>query len=165
MEKVEQAAGGTAQERLVRRFVTEVWNGEDLHAIETLATTDLMAHHLGAGRNRSREGFATFHATLLGAIPDLNHEIDDIVVDGNRVAVRVTLRGTPERGIGPLPANGRAFEQPGFQEYRIEGDRVAELWVLPNAMGMLRDLGAFPDSPGKMLRLVGAAAKARFLGQ
>lgn len=163
MATLERDARGTAHERLVRRFVRDVWNGEDLDAIETLASADLVVHHLGAGRDRSRESFAAFHSTLLDAIPDLSHEIDDLVIEGDRVTARLTLTGTPEHGIGALPATGGSFEQPGFQVYRLEGERVAELWVLPNAMGMLRDLGAFPDSPGKMLRLVGGAAKARLL--
>ena len=150
---------------LVRRFVANVWNGEDLDAIEELATPDLVVHGLGAGVDRSREEFLEFHAGLLDAVPDLEHAVEDVVVEDDRAVAYVTVRGTPERQYGALAPTGESFDSVAFQKYRIEDGRIAEVWVLPNAMGMLRQLGIFPDSPGKVLRLMFGALKGRLLGR
>lgn len=150
---------------LVTRFIDAVWNGEDLDAINDLASPDLVVHGLGAGVDRTRSEFADFHGGLLDAVPDLNHDIEDIVAEGDRVVASVTIRGTPERQCGALAPTGKTFESVGFQQYRIEDGRIAEVWVLPNAMGMLRQLGIFPDSPGKVLRLMAGALKARLPGR
>jgi predicted ester cyclase len=150
---------------LVRRFVTNVWNGEDTDAIEDLTTDGLVVHALGAGVDRTREEFAEFHAGLLEAVPDLEHAVEDVVVEGDRAVAYVSVRGTPERQYGALAPTGESFDAVVFQKYRIEDGRIAEVWVLPNAMGMLRQLGVLPDSPGKVLRLLVGALKGRLLGR
>lgn len=150
---------------LVAEFITAVWNGEDLAAIETLATEDLVVHGLGADVDRSREEFVDFHGGLLDAVPDLTHTVTDLVVEDDTVVAYVEIRGTPERQYGALAATGETFDSVGFQKYRIEDGKIAEIWVLPNAMGMLKQLGIFPDSPGKMLRLVAGALKSKLPGR
>jgi predicted ester cyclase len=150
---------------LVRRFVADVWNGEDLDAVEDLATADLVVHGLGAGVDRTREEFVEFHRGLLAAVPDLDHAVEDLLVDRDGVVAHVRIRGTPERQYGALAPTGASFDADGFQRYRIEDGRVGEVWVLPNAMVMLRQLGVFPDTPGKVLRLALGALRARLRGR
>lgn len=152
-------------EELVRRFVAAVWNGEEIDAIEDLAADGLVVHGLGAGVDRDREEFLAFHGGLLDAVPDLHHEVSKLVTEGDRVVAYVRIRGTPERQYGALSPTGKSFDSVGFQMYRIEDGAVAEIWVLPNAMGMLRQLGIFPDTPGDVLRLMGRALKGRLLGR
>lgn len=150
---------------LVERFVLDVWNGDDLDALETLTAPTLVVHGLGAGVDRTREEFADFHRGLLEAVPDLTHTVDDLVVDGVDAVAYVRIRGTPERRYGALAPTGESFDSVGFQKYRIADGSITEIWVLPNAMGMLRQLGVFPDSPAKVLRLVFAALRAKLLGR
>jgi predicted ester cyclase len=90
---------------------------------------------------------------------------EDIVAEGDQVVAYVTIHGTPERQYGALAPTGESFDSVGFQKYRLEDGKLAEVWVLPNAMEMLRQLGIFPDSPGKVLRLVFGALKGRLLGR
>lgn len=154
-----------ANKNLLTRFLDAVWNGEDLHAIDTPATEDLVVHGLDAGVDRTRDEFADFHKGLLEAVPELEHVVENLIAEDGQVASYVTIRGTPEQQYGALALTGESFESVGFQKYRIEDGKVAEVWVLPNAMGMLRQLGIFPDSPGKVLRLMAGAMKARLLGR
>lgn len=155
----------TANKELVAGFIDSVWNGENLHAIEDLATADLVVHGLGAGVDRTRDEFAEFHRGLLDAVPDLGHVVEDIVAENDQVVAYVSIRGTPERQYGALAPTGETFETVGFQKYRIEDGKITEVWVLPNAMGMLRQLGIFPDSPAQVLRLVFEAMKGRLVGR
>lgn len=161
----ESPSAPEANGELIRRFVASVWNGEDLDAVEELTTTDLVVHALGADVDRTREEFVEFHAGLLEAIPDLEHAIEDVIIEGDRAVAYVTIRGTPKKQYGALAPTGESFETVGFQKYRIEDGRIAEVWVLPNAMGMLRQLGIFPDSPGKVLRLLFGALEGRLMGR
>lgn len=161
MATVDQVPNGTVP---VQRFIEQVWNGTALDELGELVTADFVVHHLGSGTDRNQDEFAAFHGGLLEAIPDLDFRVEDLIVDGDTVVAHVWIRGTPERQYGALAPTGQSFDAVGFQKYRLEDDRIAEVWVLPNAMGMLRDLGIFPDSPGEMLRLVFAAMKGRLLG-
>lgn len=150
---------------LVDRFIEAVWNGEDMDALTDLGTPGLIVHGLGAGVDRTREEFVTFHGGLLEAVPDLHHTVDTLVTDNDRVVAYVTISGTPERQYGALAPTGNSFESVGFQMYRIEDGAIAEVWVLPNGMGMLKQLGIFPDSPAAMLGLMVRALKARLVGR
>lgn len=150
---------------LVERFVRDVWNGEDLEAIGTLAAADLVVHGLGAGVDRTLEEFVDFHRGLLEAVPDLTHTVEDVVVEGDDAVAFVRLRGTPQRQYGALAPTGETFDTVGFQKYRIADGSVVEVWVLPNAVGMLRQLGVFPDSPAKVLKLVFGALRTKLLGR
>lgn len=148
---------------LVTRFIDAIWNGNDLDAIDDLASPDLVVHALGAGIERTLEEFAEFHGGLLAAVPDLEHTVEEIVAEKEQVVAYVTIRGTPERQYGALAPTGESFHSVGFQKYRINNGRITEVVVLPNAMGMLRQLGIFPDSPGKVFRLMVGAMKARIV--
>lgn len=159
------ASSGGATTALVDRFVDAVWNGEDLGALDHLAHPELVVHHLGAGVDRTRDEFATFHGGLLEAVPDLEHSVRDYVAAEDMVVAFVSIQGTPERQYGALAPTGESFETVGFQQYRFTDGRIAEVWVLPNAMGMLRQLGVFPDSPAAILRLLFGALKARLFGR
>lgn len=150
---------------LVDRFVRDVWNGKALDAIGDYTTDDVVIHALGAGVARDREAFVDFHRGLLDAVPDLTHDIEQLVEEGDTVVARVRIQGTPERQYGALAPTGKSFDAVGFQQYRIEDGQVAAVWVLPNAMGMLKGLGIFPDSPGDVLRLLGRALKGRLSGR
>ena len=154
-----------ATRELVGRFVRDVWNGEDLGAIGTLAAPDLVVHGLGAGVDRSRDEFVEFHRGLLEAVPDLTHHVEDVVVEGDDAVAFVRITGTPERQYGALAPTGETFNTVGFQKYRVADGSVAEVWVLPNAVAMLRQLGVFPDSPAKVLKLVLGALRAKLLGR
>lgn len=150
---------------LVHRFIRNVWNGDDLAAIDDLAADDLVVHALGADVDRTREEFVEFHAGLLDAVPDLTHVVEDLIAEGPDVVAYVTIRGTPEHQYGALAPTGKSFETVGFQRYRIEDGTVAEVWVLPNAMGMLQQLGIVPDTPTKVLRLMLGNLKGRLVGR
>ena len=91
---------------------------------------------------RGREGLRRFHEELWSAFPDAEITLDDVVVEGDRVALRYRLRGTHRRSyLGVTPA-GRRVEVEGMMLLRIAGDRVVEEWHSPTELSILRQLGA-----------------------
>ena len=61
-------------------------------------------------------------------VPDNKTEIDDILGDGDTVAVRYTCRGT-HRGelFGVAPTN-RTLTTSGIEMYRLSDGRIVECW-------------------------------------
>jgi predicted ester cyclase len=45
-------------------------------------------------------------AMLVGAFPDFDIRIEDIIQDGNKVVVRSTITGTQQQAFVDLPATG-----------------------------------------------------------
>jgi len=61
--------------------------------------------------------------------PDLHAHVDDVVAEGDQVALRLTFRGTHQGEFLGLPATGRAIEYVSYEFYRIADGRFAEEWI------------------------------------
>ena len=115
---------------LVRRGV-EAYNEHDLDAISEMLTTDFV-YHGGRGnlgkqaylQHLERETFATF--------PDVHVTIEDMVAEGDRVAVRYTFRGT-HQGEGlfqDVAPTGKQVDWRLMAIWRIAGGKMAEGWIV-----------------------------------
>lgn len=78
------------------------------------------------------------------AIPDLKVTVEQMVAEGNLVAVRWTGRGTNTGTGNGLEATGKRLEIEGMTIFRIEGGQIAEEWNTIDELGLLRQLGAIP---------------------
>ena len=81
-------------------------------------TEDFVNEHTAAlGRGSTgRTEYAERVPGLLASMPGLIYEVEDVLADGNRVAVAYTLRTT---------ANDRPISVRGVMRFRVEGNLVA----------------------------------------
>lgn len=149
---------------VVREFIRAVWNGEVPDALEQLTTPDFALHQLVADEDHDRASFEAFRTEMHDAMPDFAMVIEDLVVEGDRAIAHVTMNGTPEKPMQALQPTGESFSVDAFHKYRFEDGRIAEAWVMADAIGTLSQLGVFPPGPGMMLRIVAGKVKARLLG-
>ena len=80
------------------------------------------------------------HDLLTDAFPDLQIEIDEMIAEADRVATRLTFRGThrgPLRGIAPT---GRTVQFSAHRTYRIAGGKVTQTWATVDIFGLLTQL-------------------------
>ena len=101
---------------------------------------------LSPGRGPGREGYRSVIAWLLNVFPDLTIAQDDIVVQGDRVAVRSSARGTQRAEILGVAPTGRQIEFETFDFHRLEKGQIAQSWHLEDLFGLLRQLGATVSS-------------------
>jgi len=81
---------------------------------------------------------------MRAASSDLVMTIDDMIAEGDRVAIRYTGRGTHTGPFGDMPATGRRFAITGMTVYRFTGGAVAEEWTSYNMLEILRQLAPEP---------------------
>jgi steroid delta-isomerase-like uncharacterized protein len=146
---------------LGRRYVEEFLNTGDVDVAEAVLAEEVVAHQLGVevdreGRNAVVERIRAFRE----AVPDWHLDVEDVVAADDRVMLRVTARGTPQKPWGKLVPTGRSFEAAGFFAFRVEDGRIAEQWNLVNLAGIGRQLGLMPPTP----RALVAMARHRLLG-
>lgn len=70
--------------------------------------------------------------------------LTDVVAD-ERVAVRATVTGTHRESLVDLAPNGASFEIGYVWFGRIENGQIAEMWSLPDGLGLLQQLDAIPE--------------------
>ena len=85
-----------------------------------------------------------FKASIIAtrsAFPDLVTTIDEIVVDGDRAAVRWHSEGSHEQSFLGVPATKRQVSVSGATFAHFDGDRIAEEFVTWDPRSLLTALG------------------------
>jgi len=90
------------------------------------------------------QGFATM---FYGAFPDLHHTVEEVIGEGDRIAVRFTIRGTHQGPFMGVEPTGRTMTSTALVTMRLRDGKVEELHGQFDALGMLQQLGAVP-APG-----------------
>jgi predicted ester cyclase len=84
----------------------------------------------------------------IASTPDSVKEIETIIGSGVYVALRATLAATQTVLFGPFPPSGKKIQIPFMDILRIEDRKAAEIWVEPDNLNALVQLGHFPP-PGQ----------------
>ena len=79
------------------------------------------------------------------AFPDMHITIEDLIAQGDKVAMRYTLRGTHQGEFEGIPATWRKVTITGIDIYRFSDGKVVEWWHRPDTLALLAQLGAFPS--------------------
>lgn len=94
----------------------EAANAGDFDAVDEIFAADFVSHPL---KTTGRGPIRTAWRAIRQKYPELRSEIQDVLVDGDRVALRSTVHG----------ARARDGEQPTLMEvFRVVDGRIAELW-------------------------------------
>lgn len=144
-----------SNERLVEAFLT-AYVGGDVDAIDDLVTDDCVLHQPRWPLDtEGKAAIVEATRTNEGTFTDLSVTVERSVTTGDELAAYVTARG---RNVGPvrvedreIAPTGRTFEVPQFGHYRIEDGRIAEAWILADALGIIEQLDNLPTGPGKLL--------------
>lgn len=110
-----------------------------LDLVEELHTPDFVVH-----TRQGDLGLKEDRAAVLGwksATPDLVIIVDDIVAEGDRVAVRWTATGTNTGEGNGLPATGKKVTATGMTFWRMKNGKIAEEWGLVDMLSVMRQLG------------------------
>jgi steroid delta-isomerase-like uncharacterized protein len=131
---------------LYRRWFEEVVNRGNLELADQLLAPDYVLHFPGIRAPVGREGHKQLLMMFHHGFPDWQETIDDVIAEGDRVAIRVTGRGTHQGEFQGIPATGRQVTATGVGIAHIENGRIAESWAEYDALGMMQQLGVVPQS-------------------
>jgi predicted ester cyclase len=118
----------------------------NVSTIERYCTPDFVAHVPGAPP-LDAAGFAGFGGAFYGGFPGLAHTIEEAVAAGDRVVVRLRIRGTQSGAFQGMPPTGRATDFTAMTMARLRDGKIAEMWIEGDFLGMMQQLGAIP-APG-----------------
>ena len=87
-----------------------------------------------------KQGMAAFHA----AFPDLRFTIEEEIAEGNKMAVRWTLRATNLGEYQGRPATGKAVTVTGISLFHIVNGKIQDITVNMDRLGQAQQLGWLP---------------------
>lgn len=88
------------------------------------------------------EGYIAIIQMMRSGFPDIQWRADDILVDGDKVAVRYTMNGTHRGDFFGIPATQKAIEVKAMNFYRFDNGKIIEEFGMPDILGLLLQLGA-----------------------
>ena len=126
-----------------RRLVDDVWNRGDSAAVDAIFAPEFVGNDPAPpSLLRGPEGMKRFVAQMRAAFPDWTVTTDDVMVDGDKLVSRWTVRGTHRGLFAGVEPTGRTIEMHGISIHRIVGGRIVENWHGVDKLGLLRQIGA-----------------------
>jgi steroid delta-isomerase-like uncharacterized protein len=126
---------------VVRRIYEELVNAQRLDLADDCFSPDYVNHKTPGGR----EGTKQLFVMLFAAFPDMQVSIDSMCGEGDRVWVRITMRGTQRGTFMGRPGTGKTFAATTMNEMRLEDSKVVEEWGVTNTLAMMHQLGLLPE--------------------
>ena len=125
---------------LVERLHAALLEARDPAVADDFFAADFVSHNNPPGFPPGVEGVKQFFATFRDAFPDVSVEIDEIVADGERVAVATTFTGTHEGELMGVAPTGRRVAVTGIDIVRVADGKIAEHRGLTDIAGLMRQL-------------------------
>jgi steroid delta-isomerase-like uncharacterized protein len=131
---------------VVRRFFAAL-DAQDIDAVGDLLASNYRLHFDG-NPEMDRAGGIGFFGAFLAAFPDIRHQVQDQLAEGDQIATRIVVRGTHENEMMGIPATGNEIAISAINMFRIDEGKIAEHWVNSDSLGMMIQLGVVPP-PGE----------------
>jgi len=132
---------------LVRRVLAEVRGGWTQAVIEQFFTPDYRRHLTPTGPHLTREEQLERASRLRVAFPDADAALEDMLAEGDRVAYRLTIRGTHRGSYLGVAATGRRVMVSFFAIVRVENGKLAEERGGLDQVDLLRQLREPSEPP------------------
>ncbi len=134
-------------EALVRRYVEDVYDQRRLDVADEIFAPDFTLHDPDLpGGARGPEGMKRVVETFVGAFPDLQVSLDDEFSSGDKVVTRWTSMGTHQGELMGIAPTGNRVEVTAVGIWRVAEGKIAEAWVVFDALGMMQQLGVTSTS-------------------
>ena len=128
---------------LVRRFIEQVFEKHQLRAVDELVAPDFVPHSW-PGVTSVETFKRALQKVSAGFQSDVSMKIEDMIAEGDKVAVRLTLHAIHYGDFLGIPAAGKQHTISETHIFYVKHGKVTEHWRDADLLGMMRQLGALP---------------------
>jgi len=126
---------------LIRNLFEELDKG-NAEIVKEIYSPDVKSYWpSGSTVPTSQEQLYDMTKMYLNDYPDLNHTIEELIANGDKVIIRFIARGTHQGGLGGIPATGNKMELSAITILRFENGKVVESRQETDTLGMMQQLG------------------------
>ena len=132
----------TEEHKATYRRVVEAINRGNADALDWLLDVNLVDHNPMPDQAAGRAGFKQWMAAARASFPDLHGTVEDVLGDGDRVAGRVTWRGTHRGAFAGVAPTGKPVIFTVIHIVRFAGATIVEWWGVADVVAVLQQIGA-----------------------
>ena len=142
------ASAAQKQQEKNKQVVRQFYELLDRHDMERMglllvSSTNYSFHSSGMPHMDWNE-----HKQLLIAVtrafPDINHKIEDIVAEGDKVAVRLNVTGTHKGEFQGIPPTDKNLSLDEMAFLTIIDGKITEGWITSDTMSFMQQIGVVP---------------------
>jgi steroid delta-isomerase-like uncharacterized protein len=119
------------------RYVSAL-DGRELDKMDQFVADEVLLN----GTPGHRDDVVADMRSILDAVPNMHWEVEEMLFDRDRIAVRAVNTGTPEKPWLGVPPTGKSFEIVEYAIYRVRDGRFVEMTNLHDSADILRQLTA-----------------------
>ena len=119
--------GGSEEKDVVRRLF-DAFDAVDSEAMDQLLSADFVAHGLAPSFSEDVAGWKQLAAHWAAGFSNEELTLDDLIAEGDKVAVRWTSQADHSGEVFGIPATGRRVTLRGIDIYRLAGGKAVEYW-------------------------------------
>src|SRR5258705_3165373 len=114
---------------IANQFYSEVINKGDTALLNSIMAENFIDHNAAPDLPKGMEGFKQFLTMVGTAFPDIQIKVQEMLTDGDKVVVRLTVSGT-QTGVlmRTIPPSGKHAVWTGIDILKIEKEKITDRW-------------------------------------
>jgi predicted ester cyclase len=135
---------------LGRRVFEEMSKGKEaaMAVIDECYASNVVVYGASGLVFHGLKDFKQYISEFYNAFPDFHFTIDDMVVEGDKVAIRETITGTHKGAFMGIPPTNKKVTIWALEIDRVAGGKIVEARGRFDTLGLMQQLGVVP-TPGK----------------
>lgn len=138
---------------LLRRYLTEVWNGGRLDLIDELVDPQYLSHVVHAPPVSNRKELKRWVSDVRTAFPDIRFMIEDLLADDDKTILRWTSEASHDGEFLGISGTGKRVVCRGISISRFVGGKIVEEWGEWDALRLMEQIGGTPKQAAGNLNL------------
>lgn len=131
---------------LANRWMKEIWQEANPTSMNELLIPDFYFSYAPPGVKPNREVYKESIDSIHAGFPDIIFTAEDMMAEGDKVAVHWKGHGTHKGEFWGVPPSGNEVMMGGISIIRIEGTKIVEEWGYIDTLGLMQQIGALPPS-------------------
>ena len=127
--------------QIARWVVEDVWNKGDFRLAGEMFAPGAMLHYAGRDFPLTPQSGMQIVTNWRAGFPDFHFKMEDMIVQGDKVAMRIPFTGTHNGKFWGLEPTGKKINVSETLIIRVAEGRIAEMWEDYDEYGMRMQLG------------------------
>jgi predicted ester cyclase len=119
----------------------DAMNSRQLDRLRDLVTDDFVDHGSPIPLPPGPDGYIAI-LTFVTSVLQVRHEVDDVICDGDTIAMRATAHGVNAVSPPGIEVTGKPFAMKTAHFFRTRDGRLSEHWGIRDELDVLYQVGA-----------------------
>lgn len=116
--------------QIVLSYYENLWNKKDKSYIDKVFSDDIIFRGSLGTETRGKKEFEAYFDMITGALSNLYHSIETVLVDQDQVAVRVVYNGTHAGKLLDMEPTNKRVQYHGASFFKIDNGKIKEICFL-----------------------------------